>query len=249
MRRGVGVSGLHAQQQHKAAYEQAGAALNAELTASMKVQMEQFQHNLESFAVKHKKDIQNNAVFRAKFHAMCLTVGVDPLVSSKGVWASTLGVGDYYYELAVRTAEICITTRVLNGGILDVEECRQRLKRKRFTFTEDISHDDVLRAVEKLKVLQGGFRLVQLDKKTVIQSMPVELSRDQVTAMQLCEDNGILLKSKLASKTGWKKERVDAAVKFLLDYEMCWLDLQYAGGEPAYWILGLVKGAAAQDVT
>ena len=32
---------------------------------------------------------------------MCQQIGVDPLSSNKGFWVNVLGVGDFYYELAV----------------------------------------------------------------------------------------------------------------------------------------------------
>ena len=32
---------------------------------------------------------------------MCKQIGVDPLSSNKGFWVDVLGVGDFYYELAV----------------------------------------------------------------------------------------------------------------------------------------------------
>ena len=32
---------------------------------------------------------------------MCKEIGVDPLSSNKGFWVDVLGVGDFYYELAV----------------------------------------------------------------------------------------------------------------------------------------------------
>ena len=33
---------------------------------------------------------------------MCANVGVDPLSSNKGMWATLLGFGDFYYELGVQ---------------------------------------------------------------------------------------------------------------------------------------------------
>lgn len=36
---------------------------------------------------------------------MCANVGVDPLTSSKDMWSS-LGIGEFYFELAVRTIEV-----------------------------------------------------------------------------------------------------------------------------------------------
>lgn len=38
---------------------------------------------------------------------MCASIGVDPLSSGKGFW-SVLGMGDFYYELAVQIVEVCL---------------------------------------------------------------------------------------------------------------------------------------------
>lgn len=43
---------------------------------------------------------------------------MDPLASNKGFWAEVLGVGDFYYELAVQIVEICLATRSVNGGLM-----------------------------------------------------------------------------------------------------------------------------------
>lgn len=43
---------------------------------------------------------------------------MDPLASNKGFWAEILGVGDFYYELAVQIVEICLATRSVNGGLM-----------------------------------------------------------------------------------------------------------------------------------
>lgn len=43
---------------------------------------------------------------------------MDPLASNKGFWAEVLGVGDFYYELAVQIVEICLATRDINGGLM-----------------------------------------------------------------------------------------------------------------------------------
>ena len=51
---------------------------------------------------------------------MCASIGVDPLASSRGFWASTLGVGDYYYELAVRVVEYCLANRNKLGGLIQM---------------------------------------------------------------------------------------------------------------------------------
>ena len=61
---------------------------------------------MENFAIKYRKEINSNPVFRNQFLKMCKEIGVDPLSSNKGFWVDKLGVGDFYYELAVRIATL-----------------------------------------------------------------------------------------------------------------------------------------------
>lgn len=74
---------------------------------------------------------------------MCNAIGVDPLAGSnvkgksgygKGIgslWMKVLGadVNDFYFELAVRVVEVCRNSRGENGGLLGVEECKERVRR------------------------------------------------------------------------------------------------------------------------
>jgi ESCRT-II complex subunit VPS22 len=39
-----------------------------------------------------------------------------------------LGFGDFYYELAVQIVEICYQTRNQNGGLIDLNDLKQRLE-------------------------------------------------------------------------------------------------------------------------
>lgn len=40
-----------------------------------------------------RADIRKQPEFRAQFHAMCVSIGVDPLASNKGIWNKILGLG------------------------------------------------------------------------------------------------------------------------------------------------------------
>ena len=55
--------------------------------------IEQIQAQLTEYARKNQNVIQNDPAFRQQFLQMCAPLGVDPLVSPKGFWAKTLGVG------------------------------------------------------------------------------------------------------------------------------------------------------------
>jgi ESCRT-II complex subunit VPS22 len=46
-------------------------------------------------------------------------------------------VGDFYYELAVQIVEVCLATNHINGGILTVDELRERLIRSRSRTRKD----------------------------------------------------------------------------------------------------------------
>ena len=98
-RRGIGA--IKAAQARKAAAAQLGAEIETNQLQEMTSQLAEFKESLETFAVKHKKEISSNPVFRNQFLKMCKQIGVDPLSSNKGFWVGVLGVGDFYYELAV----------------------------------------------------------------------------------------------------------------------------------------------------
>ena len=59
--------------------------------------------------------------------------------ANKGFWAQLLGVGDFYYELAVQAIEVCIATRSTNGGLIVLEELLTRLKAKRGKYANEIA--------------------------------------------------------------------------------------------------------------
>lgn len=61
------------------AAKKVGNEMQAQLLEDMKVQLDDFKKNLEEFAVKHKKEINDNPVFRNEFLRMCKEIGVDPL--------------------------------------------------------------------------------------------------------------------------------------------------------------------------
>ena len=73
------------------------------------------------------------------FNEMCQKIGVDPLASKRGFWAQLLGVGDFYYELGVQIVEVCLRTRSSNGGLIDIDELRQKLIKLRGPKAQEVS--------------------------------------------------------------------------------------------------------------
>ncbi|XP_035755807.1 vacuolar-sorting protein SNF8 isoform X1 [Egretta garzetta] len=173
----------------------------------MSKQLDMFKTNLEEFASKHKQEIRKNPEFRVQFQDMCATIGVDPLASGKGFWSEMLGVGDFYYELGVQIIEVCLALKHRNGGLITLEELHQQVLKGRGKFAQDVSQDDLLRAIKKLKVLGNGFGIIPVGGTYLIQSVPAELNMDHTVVLQLAEKKGYVTVSEIRSSLKWETER------------------------------------------
>lgn len=251
--RRVGRAGLMEQARKQEAMARRGEEITRESVEKMKVQLQQFKQRLEQFATAHKDEIQRDASFRSQFHTMCASVGVDPLTSRKGIWSEILGVGDYYYALAIRIVQVCVTTRPINGGIISVPDLTRILERSGPS-SASVSVDDVERAVTKLTALGNGFKILNAGGGTrFIQSVPTELSRDHTHVLAMCNEDGrgYVTKQSVQKNTGWTDDRVDATMDYLLQHEFAWLDAYPA--QHRYWIVGLLtdfnnsESAASQN--
>lgn len=153
------------------------------------MQLENFKSSLEEFALKYREDIRRDPVFRAQFHTMCANVGVDPLCSNKGMWNKLLGFGDFYYELGVQAAEACLALRPLTGGVVELRLLHKYVQKRRGSKAELISEDDLLRAIQKLKSLGGGFGVVRIGGTQFVRSVPTELNTDTNAVIELAQVN------------------------------------------------------------
>jgi len=127
-------------------YTKKAEEMNAVSLARAMETVEKLEVKLEGFAKTHKHEIQHDPAFRAKFLEMCaplgkiifnscnimflieknephfgviiFSLGVDPLSAEKGFWGNMLGIGEFYYELSVKVAEVCLASRSRNGGII-----------------------------------------------------------------------------------------------------------------------------------
>lgn len=233
-RRGHGIGAINKKTLAQAKYKDKGTEMAADQLNQMAKQMEAFKGYLEDFAAKHKDQIKKDSEFRVAFQEMCSTIGVDPLASSKGFWAEMLGVGDFYYELGVQVIEVCIATSHRNGGLIDIEELRNRLVASRGKKSQDISIDDLLRAIKKLKVLGNGFTVLPIGKSYLVQSIPGELSMDHTSVLQQAESNGYITKSELMTQLKWEDERAGRALNFMVKEGLAWVDDQ-GKGERQFW--------------
>jgi ESCRT-II complex subunit VPS22 len=192
---------------------------------------------------------------------MCNAIGVDPLAASnvkgkKGeggnFWTQMLGgdVNDFYFEVAVRVVELCRETRGENGGLIGVQECRERVAKgkgiggdlKVSEYARVHIHiltklmvlsDDILRAVKSLEPLGSGFAVINIGSKQMIRSVPKELNTDQATVLEVLQLLGNVTVSMLEVNLHWEKERATTVIEDLLASSHVWVDEQCP--EKEYW--------------
>lgn len=230
MRRGAGLGAIHKQKLQQEKYRDKGTEIQENQFQQMTQQLEVFRSNLEEFATKHKNEIKKNAQFRKQFQEMCASIGVDPLASGKGFW-SVLGIGDFYYELAVQIVEVCLATNYKNGGLISLSELRTRLIKARGQGKQhqEISQDDLVRAAHKLKILGNGFSIVSVGKgQYMVQSVPGELSMDHSAVLQQVTNSNQAFCSvtMLKEQLHWEEERALKALNHMLKEGLAWVDLQ-----------------------
>jgi ESCRT-II complex subunit VPS22 len=204
--------------------------------------VEKLEVKLTEFAEQHSAQIQNDPVFRQKFLQMCAPLGVDPLASKKSFWGKLLGMGDFYHELAVKVAEVCLAAKSRNGGIMSVTEVQSILAKRKTRLgsagnsrTNQVSAADIQVAIQKLAKLGGGFRTVTVGSSTMIISVPTELDNDHMEVLTVAQNNpmtGITV-DHVEQATGWNRDRIERALELLLQQGMAWLD-EYRG-ESYYW--------------
>lgn len=205
---------------------------------------------LSEFAKKHRHEIQNDPAFRHQFLQMCAPLGIDPLQSEKGFWGKLLGMGDFYYELAIKVAEVCLASRSRNGGIISITEVREILAARKTKFslgqqkTQSYSHHDIQTAIAKLSSLGGGFRTLEVGTATMIISVPTELDNDHMEVMTLAQEaGGCVSLEQVQEATEWNEERSTRALDLLLGEGMAWLDVSM--GQSLFWFPSIWKEGMA----
>jgi ESCRT-II complex subunit VPS22 len=247
MHGGVGRSALKAREEDEQARAALGLAHAEERARECAARMAAFKTALESFALSHRAEIARDPEFRRDFVRIARSIGVDPLASSKSIWASALGVGSFYFELGVRAASVCMATRAANGGLISLAELTNRLAMLgggRGSVVGAPSQDDVLAALGKLAVLGDGFQEVKIGGTRFIRSVPDALSPDAAAVLGAVERaNGCAFvdAASIISRLGWSMSRTSDALDALLRDGVAWVDKQ--ASPPRYFFPSLNASA------
>ncbi|POS78155.1 EAP30/Vps36 family protein [Diaporthe helianthi] len=248
-RKGVGLAAFDRSRITSAQYASHGNTLRSANAQALETQLSVFRSLLQQFAQTHAKDIRSSPSFRAQFARMCAAIGVDPLASSNSgssssgggsIWAQLLGrsVNDFYFELAVRVVEVCGETRSENGGLIEVRKVQERIMRGRMEGSQEVTEDDILRAVGTLKPLGSSFSVIKVGSKPYIRSVPKELNTDQSAVLEAVQVLGYISVSMLMANLHWTRARAGTALDDLLGEGMLWIDKQ--ADEWEYWSPGFM---------
>ena len=78
-------------------------------------------------------------------------------------------------------------------------ELRQRILATSGKTRQDVSEDDMARAIKKLRVLGGGFAVIPVGKTRLVQSVPGELNMDHTTVLQRAEVESVIVTHRTSS--------------------------------------------------
>ncbi|EIW67039.1 hypothetical protein TREMEDRAFT_34426 [Tremella mesenterica DSM 1558] len=248
MRKGAGISALSRHTITSTSYSNLSTSLSTQQLNSLQSSLSQFRESLLLFAQKHKSDIRSDPVFRYKFQQMCSAIGIDPLQSSSssssssssmGFW-SRLGLGEFAYELAVQIVDVCISTRGLNGGMIEMNDLIKRIEKMRgISKYRYITSQDIKQSLKLLQPLKAGYSLIVLGEQTWIRSIPKQLDMDLSLLLGIATvTGGKLTEGNVGSQTGWEEIRVKRALENCLDSGMGWLD----GVDDSVWVLAAMEG-------
>lgn len=243
--RAIGIGALQKDRQRLELFQKKGSSLAKEELDKLTSQMVEFRTNLEKFAEKYKKDIKKSGEFRRHFQQMCAVAGVDPLRSSANFWGKLLGVGDFYYELAIQIVEVFLSTSHINGGIITIEDLLSRVLASRNTnktlkSTDSITTEDILESIKKLKVLGSNIKEIPSKNSYIIHATPAELNSDHIAISHSAHSTqGYVGQELLREKLDWSDERIQKALDELVMEGVVWVDNQGPNDETLFWFPGL----------
>jgi len=252
---GAGMAALQRQQDSLKSFDVLSNQLSTAQVDNLHAQLDQFRAALTHFATHHRADIRRDPRFRRAFQQMCASIGVDPLAGPRrgGWWEEALGLGDWQSELGVQIVDVCVNTRERNGGLIELAELVRIVNRLRGLEGRGngggggggaITEDDVVRSIQALKVLGGGYEVLEFGGegggRKMVRSVPKELDADQMVVLAVAaEQKGRVDEEMLVRRNAWTVERARAVLQnMLLRDGTCWLDDQDGpdGMRRAYWI-------------
>jgi len=246
MRRARGVAAVAKKKDVEKFYNKKSNEIDKDAIKQLQDQLGAFKEKLQWFATKHQHELQTDPLFRNEFIQMCASIGVDPLASSKGYWTEYLGVGTYYYMLAVQTIEIILAGAARHGGVMKMRDLWKQLEKNRPPFLKDssISFEDITQALSLMEVVGKGCGIIktsaQIDQALVF-CVPEEMAHDQTSVLKVVGESGkaCFVLDEVAKALGWKPLRAKTSIDQLIADGIVWVEIGQKDSPNVYWLPGL----------
>lgn len=231
-------------------YQELGSQITNEKRDQLLTQLQVFQSALISFKSEYSKEIIQNPEIRNSFAEICIAFGIDPLVVASSIFDDPNNKDAKFKDherinqLCMKLIEICNSTKLINGGIISVNEILQLINSDTWVNTDlhfKFTQSDIFDALDHLSVLGNELKLFKIGKKSYIKNTPQELNIDEKTILETAETLGFVSISILRDNFGWKKIRCQSAINDLVTNGILWIDSQGENGEIRYWITSWIN--------
>ncbi|ODV60438.1 ESCRT-II subunit protein SNF8 [Ascoidea rubescens DSM 1968] len=218
-------------------------------------QLKLFQENLINFAKKYNNEIKNNPDFSRNFYKLCLSIGVDPLAASisvktttttntnthqkKNLWSNLIlndNDEEFYNELSVKIIEICRQTSNLNGGLISIKNLLNYLNDpSNPNKIENLVENDIIISINKIKILNPNFKIINNGNENLISSLSIELNSDQNQILVICKIIKFVTVRILMDNFKWSRLRSQQVLNSMVEKGFLWIDTQDDNDQTAYW--------------
>ncbi|OAF71215.1 ESCRT-II complex subunit VPS22 [Intoshia linei] len=203
-----GKAAIQAEMQKKEEINRKAKEISEQYFKNMQSSMNELTENIKRYSVKYRDEIRYNPDFRQKFAKLCLSTGVDPLASNRGVWSKYFGIGEFYYELTIQLIEICLATEEKYKGFIPMNDLIKLLSNVRKDQKIEITLHDVTIVLDKLKLFGNRYKLVKCDI-LYLQTIPAELSTDHIHVLNFIKSEKYVTIESSMKKFDWNRVKIE----------------------------------------
>jgi hypothetical protein len=240
----MGLWEIEKQMEMDAAYKKKRVELMLKELEHMLQAISQLRDKADSFEQTYGEVLEVTPEYSEKAAAIAHELGItlpgipfsEDMKEKPGLVERLTGRGRFYDELGLQILDIAKRRRETTGGIMTLAEIVLLVNKQRQTSVSQVNIAKAIQNLANAKLIPGirklpsGIRIVEL--------VPRELTNDQVAVLSLASRTGYTTLEEVMTKTGWNRERSDAALKSLESVGAAKIDKSYVHGT-RYFFPGL----------
>ena len=226
MRRGFGAAGIAQRKNDDVKLGEIGQVMRDEREEKIKAALEALKIKLRKFSAKFRDQIISDPELCQQFLSVCSGIGLDPLVSDRSVWDDIFGGGRFLPEVSVQVLNVCTESRIENGGVMELEECVNRINKRRGGGRyANVGKSDVERCVKQLECLgEGGLSIKVVNKIPFIFYSTEDIGPDALHLIGELGRCASLSHSEIRKTYNWARARSEQALTSLIRDGIVWVD-------------------------